>query len=64
MVVDKDSISLATRFDSGINLLTILQLSGGMPTRVSVPRKRLAATCTALGMNIDDVEQRLVRVDD
>jgi hypothetical protein len=51
MVVDKDTINLATRFDGGINLLKMLGLSGGMPTRVSVPRKRLAETCEALGLH-------------
>lgn len=60
MVVDRDSISLATRFDGGINLLEMLGLSGGMPTRVSVPRKRLDQVCQALGLRLDDVQSLLV----
>ena len=60
MIVDRDSINLATRFDGGINLLTMLGLSGGMPTRVSVPRKRLPQVCEALGLNPDEVESLLV----
>ena len=60
MVVDRESISLATRFDGGINLLNLLGLSGGMPTRVSVPRKRLDQVCQALGLRRDEVESVLV----
>jgi len=41
VVYDKSTVTAAARFDSGINLLTILELDGGMPTRVSVNRKRL-----------------------
>jgi hypothetical protein len=59
MVVDADTISLATRFDSGIDLLALLRLSGGMPTRVSVPRKRLADVCHALGLEHADVDALL-----
>jgi hypothetical protein len=50
LVHDETTITLAARFDSGIDLLKLLELQGGMPTRVSVPAARL-----------DDVEQRLVR---
>lgn len=60
MVVDKDTINLATRFDGGVNLLKLLGLSGGMPTRVSVPRKRLSETCEALGLQLSDVQALLV----
>jgi hypothetical protein len=50
MVVDRDTISLAAAFDSGINFLALLELSGGMPTRVSVPRARLADVFARLGV--------------
>ncbi len=60
MVLDRDTINLATRFDGGVNLLKLLGLSGGMPTRVSVPRKRLAHTCEALGVQVSAVEALLV----
>ena len=55
MVVDSRSVSLAAAFDSGIDLLSILGLSGGMPTRVSVDRKRLSDVCKALGMNLAEL---------
>lgn len=50
VVLDGDSVSLAAAFDSGLNFLELLGLSGGMPTRVSVPKKRLAEVLTALGV--------------
>lgn len=56
MVIDGDSVTLATRFDAGIDLLKMLGLSGGMPTRVSVPRKRLDQVCTALGIRSIDLD--------
>ncbi len=59
MLVDRDTLNLAAPFDSGINLLGILGLSGGMPTRVSVPRKRLPKVCEALGIDCEEVEALL-----
>ncbi len=50
LVHDDTTITLAARFDSGIDLLRMLDLQGGMPTRVSVPAARL-----------DDVIARLAR---
>jgi hypothetical protein len=41
LLVDMDTLTLAARFDSGINFLSLLGLSGGMPTLVSVQRTRL-----------------------
>jgi hypothetical protein len=41
VVLDKDNVSVAARFDSGMNFLELFDLEGGMPTRVSLPRKRL-----------------------
>ena len=35
-------VTLAAAFDSGIDFLKLFSLSGGMPTRVSLPDKRLA----------------------
>jgi hypothetical protein len=49
IVVDRDSVAVAAGFESGYNFLTLLGLSGGMPTRVSVPRKRLPELLRALG---------------
>lgn len=48
VVHDESSVTVAARFDSGINLLKILGISGGMPTRVSVAPKKLEATVDAL----------------
>lgn len=50
VVIDRDSVAVAARFDSGFNFLQMLSLSGGMPTRVSVPRKRLPEVLLALGV--------------
>src|SRR6185295_18517387 len=33
VVVDRDNVSVAARFDSGFNFLKLLGISGGMPTR-------------------------------
>lgn len=41
VVYDEQTVTLAAAFDSGIDLLAMLGISGGMPTRVSVPRARL-----------------------
>ncbi len=41
VVYDEQTVSIAAAFDSGIDLLQLLGVSGGMPTRVSVPRTRL-----------------------
>ena len=41
IVVDGDTVAAAAPFDSGVDFLALLGLSGGMPTRVSVPRARL-----------------------
>lgn len=48
LVHDESSVTVAARFDSGIDLLAALGLDGGMPTRVSVSPKKLAATIKAL----------------
>jgi hypothetical protein len=48
VVVDRDNVSVAARFDSGLNFVSLLGLGGGMPTRVSVPRSRLRDVLDAL----------------
>lgn len=60
VLVDRNTINIAARFDSGVNLLRLLGLSGGMPTRVSVDRKRLDEVCRALGIDRSDAERVLV----
>jgi hypothetical protein len=41
VVHDETTVTAAARFDSGIDLVALLGLEGGMPTRVSVPAKRI-----------------------
>ncbi|WP_053239027.1 hypothetical protein [Sandaracinus amylolyticus] len=41
VVHDDTTVTAAARFDSGVDLLALLGLEGGMPTRVSLPRDRL-----------------------
>lgn len=41
VVVDGGNVSIAAPFDSGLNFVALLELGGGMPTRVSIPAKRL-----------------------
>ncbi|MBW2523044.1 MAG: hypothetical protein JRI23_02660 [Deltaproteobacteria bacterium] len=49
-VVDGDTVTFAAAFDSGIDFLSLLGLSGGMPTRVSIQRHELAAALRTLGV--------------
>jgi hypothetical protein len=55
LIVDKDTLTLAARFDSGINFLALLELSGGMPTLVSVHRDRLPGVLAKLGASSTDM---------
>jgi hypothetical protein len=55
VVLDRDNVTIAARFDSGLNFLELLNLSGGMPTRVSLPRKREAEVLQALGVDLDSL---------
>jgi len=50
LVVDRDTVNVAARFNSGINFLQLFGLSGGMPTRVSLPRTKLPQILTKLGV--------------
>jgi hypothetical protein len=58
LVLDQDNISLAAPFESGINFLDLLGLSGGMPTLVSIPTSRMGEALTKLGAS-QDVLQRV-----
>jgi hypothetical protein len=53
VVIDRDTVSIAARFDSGKNFVTLLGLEGGMPTRVSVSRSQLPTVLQALGVDPD-----------
>jgi hypothetical protein len=47
---DRDTLTLAAGFESGINFLKMLGLSGGMPTIVSVHHDRLTEILGLLGV--------------
>lgn len=51
VVIDQDNVAVAARFDSGYNFLKLFGLSGGMPTRVSVPRAKAEEVLRALGVS-------------
>ncbi len=51
VVIDADNVSIAARFDSGYNFLKLFGLTGGMPTRVSVPRAKTRDVLRALGVS-------------
>jgi hypothetical protein len=50
LVHDETTVTVAARFDSGIDLVRMLGLDGGMPTRVSVEAKRLREVLELLGV--------------
>jgi hypothetical protein len=56
-LVDMDTATLAARYDSGVSFLELLGLSGGMPTLVSVPKKRLREALSKLGMSTADLSR-------
>ncbi|MBX3197753.1 MAG: hypothetical protein KF894_06385 [Labilithrix sp.] len=56
LVVDGDTLTLAAPFDSGVNFLELLGLSGGMPTLVSVQSARLDEALQRLGVSRSDVD--------
>jgi hypothetical protein len=55
IVLDRDTITLAAPFDSGINFLELLGLSGGMPTLVSVAKSTMADTLAKVGVAASDI---------
>ncbi len=55
VVIDLDNATFAARYDSGMSFLEVLGLSGGMPTLVSVPKKRLDDALRKLGVDEADV---------
>jgi hypothetical protein len=44
IVLDGDNITFAAGFESGVNFLTLFDISGGMPTRISLQRSKLEAS--------------------
>lgn len=51
VVHDDVTVTAAARFDSGVNLLTVFGVDGGMPTRVSLPAARLEDVLSKLGFH-------------
>lgn len=49
VVVDENALTVAARFDSGVDLLDLLGLQGGMPTVVSVSPSQRAEVLRKLG---------------
>lgn len=49
VVHDDVTVTAAARFDSGVNLLDLFGVDGGMPTRVSLPAARLEHALGRLG---------------
>ena len=58
VVAERDTVSVAARFDSGLNFVKLLGLAGGMPTRVAVPRSRLPELLSALGVDAAALDYR------
>lgn len=50
VVIDVHNVNVAARFDSGYNFLEMFRMTGGMPTRVSVPHKLLKVVLSKLGV--------------
>jgi hypothetical protein len=58
-VLDLDTVTLAARYDSGVSFLEVLGLSGGMPTLVSIPKKRLREALSKVGVSDADMTRVL-----
>jgi hypothetical protein len=57
VVLDRNNVSIAARFDSGLNFIELFELEGGMPTRVSLPRGRLADVLRRLRVDPAEVPE-------
>jgi hypothetical protein len=57
VVLDANNVSVAARFDSGLNFLELFGLEGGMPTRVSLPRKRLGDVLARLHVDPSEIPE-------
>jgi hypothetical protein len=56
VLLDGDTLTFAAPFDSGLDFLRLLGLSGGMPTLVSVQKGRLDDGLLALGVPRSDLD--------
>lgn len=56
LLVDGETLTFAAPFDSGLNFLDLLGLSGGMPTLVSVQSDRLEEALARLGVPATEID--------
>lgn len=56
LLLDGDTLTFAAPFDSGLNFLEVLGLSGGMPTIVSVTKDRLEEALARLGVPRSEID--------
>lgn len=56
VLVDGENLTFAAPFDSGLNFLEVLGLSGGMPTLVSVQKDRLDEALARLGVPRSEID--------
>jgi len=56
LLLDGDTLTLAAPFDSGLNFLEVLGLSGGMPTLVSVNKDRMEDALAKLGIPRSEID--------
>jgi hypothetical protein len=59
VIVDMDTVSFAARYGSGVSFLDLLGLSGGMPTLVSIPKKRMREGLEKVGVSGGDIAKLL-----
>lgn len=48
VVLDAGNATIAAPFESGLDFVELLDIGGGMPTRVNIPRKRLSDALTLI----------------
>ena len=58
VVVDRDTVSIAAAYDAGYDFVTLFEIEGGMPTRVSLQKKQLRFALARLGVD-SDVRMRI-----
>jgi len=56
VLLDGETLTFAAPFDSGLNFLDLLGLSGGMPTLVSVQKDRLDPALAQLGVPRSEID--------
>ncbi len=56
-VIDGESVTFAAGFSSGVNFLERFQISGGMPTRVSIHRSKLEGALVSLGVGAEEARR-------